>query len=189
MAEPIIKEKDKKDLYFIALVPPDEIVGKVTAIKNYFAESFNSKAALRSPPHITLHMPFKWPDKKIDKLFKVMESFAGTQLAFQVQLKNYGAFPPRVIYIEVLPSKLLVDLQAELKDTFKKRLNIFNADRRNKPYNPHLTVAFRDLRASKFREAWPIFESKEFEATFTVDHIALLKHTSERWERYMTFPF
>ena len=41
-------------------------------IKQEFANRFNSKAALRSPPHITLHMPFKWKEEKEVKLIDVL---------------------------------------------------------------------------------------------------------------------
>lgn len=181
-------EKEKNDLYFIALVPPEDLAGEVTAIKKYFSERFNSMAALRSPPHITLHMPFKWPDKKLEKLRNSLQSFCTTKASFPVQLKNFNAFPPRVIYIEVIKSEALVHLQAELKDCFKKKLNIFNADRKDKPYAPHMTVAFRDLRKNKFHEAWPDFKEKKFEEEFSADHLTLLKHNGKFWEVFIQFP-
>ena len=53
-------------LYFIGILPPEDIKKKITDIKHVVARKFGSKHALNSPPHITLRMPFKWKDKKID---------------------------------------------------------------------------------------------------------------------------
>ena len=41
-------------LFFIALLPPPEVQEIATKIKLEFAEIYNSRAALKSPPHVTL---------------------------------------------------------------------------------------------------------------------------------------
>ena len=56
--------KEDQKLYFIALVPPEPIFTEVEELKNYFSQHFESSAALKSPPHITLHMPFRLKDDK-----------------------------------------------------------------------------------------------------------------------------
>ena len=53
-----------KNLFFIALIPPEPIKSEVMAFKKEMEEKFDSKAALRSPPHITLHMPFQWREDR-----------------------------------------------------------------------------------------------------------------------------
>lgn len=57
-----VKTSMSDALYFIALVLPSPLYEEVTRLKEYFRDRYNSKAALRSPPHITLHMPFKWKE-------------------------------------------------------------------------------------------------------------------------------
>ncbi|MFN6233029.1 MAG: 2'-5' RNA ligase family protein, partial [Microcystis sp.] len=47
-------------LFFIALLPPPEVQEIATKIKVEFAEIYNSRAALKSPPHVTLQPPFRW---------------------------------------------------------------------------------------------------------------------------------
>jgi 2'-5' RNA ligase len=47
-------------LFFIALLPPLEVQEIATKIKLEFAEIYNSRAALKSPPHVTLQPPFRW---------------------------------------------------------------------------------------------------------------------------------
>ncbi len=45
--------------YFIAIVIPEPFQVELMDIKNIVKDKFNSKGALRSPAHITLHMPFE----------------------------------------------------------------------------------------------------------------------------------
>ena len=53
------RQRKADKLYFIAIVPPSPIYEEAFEQKVYFKTKYNSKASLNSPPHITLHMPFK----------------------------------------------------------------------------------------------------------------------------------
>lgn len=50
--------------YFLAIVPDEAICDEVTILKEQLRDSFGLKYALRSPPHITLKMPFVHNEKK-----------------------------------------------------------------------------------------------------------------------------
>ncbi len=174
-------------LYFIAVVPPEPIFGEVVELKKYFEAHHRSKAALRSPPHITLHMPFKWPLKKEKKLLSAIQSTEFSVQPFPVALDGFDSFPPRVIFVNVAKSEPLSLLQKAVKAVLKRSLNIFNADYKDRPYHPHMTVAFRDLRKSEFHKAWPEFENKGYKATFNCNSFWLLKHDGKKWERFIEF--
>ena len=64
MKEARASQKAKQKLYFIAIVPPSPIYDEALEQKEYFKAKYNSKASLNSPPHITLHMPFRWSEKE-----------------------------------------------------------------------------------------------------------------------------
>ncbi len=96
-----IKKTAPDALYFIALVLPPPLDEEVTRLKEHFRDHYNSKAALRSPPHITLHMPFKWKEKREQELISALQKFCTGRKSFEVELKNFGCFPPRVIFIDV----------------------------------------------------------------------------------------
>src|SRR5258708_485210 len=87
--------------YFIAIVPPSPVFEEVVALKNYFKEKYNSRAALNSPPHITMHMPFLWKEKKEGFLISSLQVFAADQKPATIELSNFTSFPPRVIFINV----------------------------------------------------------------------------------------
>ena len=118
------KEKLQDPLYFIAIIPPEPILSEVLAMKEEMANSYASKAALRSPPHITLHMPFRWPDKKSKALSTVLQEVAKDNAPIPVVLKDFGAFPPRVIYVGVEENKKLEELQSDLLKRIRMGLNL-----------------------------------------------------------------
>jgi 2'-5' RNA ligase len=183
------KIRDKQQQYFIALVPPSPIYEKANDLKLHFKERYNSKAALNSPPHITLHMPFWWKKDKEDQLIKGLSEFSPIFFPFQLSLRNFSAFKPRVIFIDIVPNESLMKLQKELMRFCKKTFNLFNADYKALPFHPHLTLAFRDLKKVAFEEAWEEFREKTFDDNFIVDHFTLLRHNGKRWEPINDFAF
>jgi 2'-5' RNA ligase len=182
-------EKNSENLYFIAIIPPEPIYGQALALKQHFKEQYNSKAALNSPPHITLHMPFKWKESKEARLIDGLEEFSAKQNSFGLKLNNFSAFEPRVIFVDVIKDGKLEQLQKQLKRFCKVELNLFNADYKEFAYHPHLTLAFRDLKKPQFYKAWEEFKGKKFEVTFDVDSIALLKHDGKEWRAFKELHF
>jgi 2'-5' RNA ligase len=175
-------------LYFIALVPPSPILEEIREMKEYMAMHYQTKAALRSPAHITLHMPFQWRPDREEKLIENLASFASEKHGFLVNLKDFSAFKPRVIFIDVLPNSQLQLLHQDLERMMRKQLNLFNAAWKDHGFHPHMTIAFRDLRPARFDEAWKEFKNRNFEASFEAIDIVLLKHNQKQWEMYRRFP-
>lgn len=173
---------EKRKQYFVALIPPSPVFEEAQKLKEYFREKYNSKAALNAPPHITLHMPFMWNEQKEARLIANLGDFSRRWDPIKICLDNFGSFPPKVIFINVTDSDALDALQRNLHRYFKRELDIFNANYQDKPFHPHLTLAFRDLRKSQFPLAWNEFSTMEYKAEFMADKIALLKHNGKHWE-------
>lgn len=182
-----LTEEGSVNLYFVAIVPVSPIYEQAQDLKLYFRDHYNSKASLNSPPHITLHMPFRWKEKKETELTTALQQFTQDQPSFDLQLKNFSCFSPKVIFIDVETNPMLNTLQKELHRFCKRSLNLFNADYKEQPFYPHLTLAFRDLKKPNFHNAWEEFKEKEFNATFKVEHITLLKHTGKVWLPFQQF--
>jgi 2'-5' RNA ligase len=181
--------KDTQKLYFIAVVPQEDIRSEVTGFKHYIAEHFNSRHSLKSPPHITLQMPFKWKEEKENKLVKFLGDFSSTQIPFEVALKNFSAFPKRVIYIDIVKNEYLEKLYFNLSSAIRKELKIINDSYKNQGFTPHMTIAHRDLKPAAFDMAWAEFKEKPFDKKFLVDHICLLKHNGKSWDIFERFSF
>jgi 2'-5' RNA ligase len=173
---------EKRKQYFIALIPPPPVREQAQELKEYFRERYKSKAALNSPPHITLHMPFRWSEAKEEKLFDKLNDFARGSDPIKVCLDNFSSFPPRVIFLNVTESDALGKFQRDLHRFFKRELDIFNANYQDRPFHPHLTLAFRDLKKPQYHLAWDEFSKKEYKAEFMADKVTLLKHNGKTWD-------
>lgn len=173
--------------YFMAIVPPPAIAEEVLAIKNEFAHRFNSKAALRSPAHITLHMPFLWKEEKEQQLTDLLSAFSPAKKESSIELKNFDRFGDRVIFIQVEKNEALYELQQQLVQYAREKLQLFNQSDDMRGFHPHITVAFRDLRKRFFAEAWQEFEHRFFAASFPLQDFSLLKHDGKQWNVLRTF--
>jgi 2'-5' RNA ligase len=99
--------------YFIAIVPPEPLLSDIQNIKQSISDNYQSKGALRSPGHITLHMPFSFDESKENKLIECLSDFK-FKTQFPISLNNYDCFEPRVIFINVQEQTELFDLQKQL---------------------------------------------------------------------------
>jgi len=174
-------------LHFIAIVAPEEINQQVLQWKHYMRDHFNCKAALKSPAHITLIAPFNMPDHLQAEMQEVLLPFAARQQSFPVQLKNFAAFKPHVIYVEVLPGERLYELRTALETTLLQ-CNRFPIKKEERPFHPHVTIANRDLHTNDFPLAWQQFQQINYEASFMANAIALLRHNGQAWEIAHSFP-
>lgn len=171
--------------YFIAIVPPEQIADRITELKHYVFNKFKSKAALRSPPHITLHMPFLFKTEKEDALSKKMSDFCATLQSFHVTLNGFDHFSRRVIFVKVLDNEKLIACQREVVRFCRTELNLSNANYKDDPFHAHITIAFRDLSRAQFESAWDEFKDAQFEDAFLVDRIVLLKHNGHTWDIFL----
>lgn len=174
--------------YFIGIIPPPPLYARAFEIKQYFNDEYQTKASLNSPPHLTLQQPFEWSKSKEEDLVETLRKFSAGLNLVRIQLKDFGCFAPRVIFIQVVVSAELTALQAKVREFCKKELGLFDANYQDKPFHPHLTVAFRDLRKAMFAKAWDEFRNRKFEGKFLADKITLLKHDGKRWNAAYEFP-
>ncbi|MDJ0844860.1 2'-5' RNA ligase family protein [Crocosphaera sp.] len=182
-------QKALKKRFFIALLPPQNVQKEATKIKKYFKEVYNSKAALKSPPHITLQPPFEWDMETLPKLIQELNHFSASQQPFSMTLNGFAAFKPRVIYINVLKTAELLSIQKSLMSHLESSLNIVHQVSKNRTFSPHLTVGFRDLTKRNFYQAWSEFENKEIYHEFIINKLTLLIHNGKNWEIHSEYNF
>lgn len=176
------QQKDQSKLYFIAFVPPAPVFEEVVALKEYFRDKYKSKAALNSPPHVTLHMPFRYREDRERNLVDALKKFVRRHDPVKICLDNYSSFPPRVIFLNVTDSEALKEFQKALERFCRRTFNLLNANHRDEPYHPHMTLAFRDLKKAMYHAAWEEFKDREYKAEFMADRVALLKHNGTNWD-------
>lgn len=176
-------------LYFIGLLPPEPLRQQINGFKQEAADHFGARHAFRSPPHITLQPPFHWANEERPALLTALAGFAQAINRFEVTFRNFHHFPPRVIYVDVVPSEALTALRQRLLQFTEDQLGIFEKHK-NSPFFPHATIAFRDLKRKDFPAAWAYFAEKRYEATFAAKALYLLEHdAAQGWRVVQEWPF
>ncbi|WP_255501994.1 2'-5' RNA ligase family protein [Algoriphagus sp. AK58] len=174
--------------YFLALVPPDPILSKSNHIKEMIKQHHHVKYALKSPPHITLKMPFNYNEAKEDYLAHQLSLFLLEQKPFPVHISGIGTFGRRVIFQDILPNESLRNLQENLKIFCKKTLHLVD-ELSDRNFYPHMTLAFKDLKPGKFDEVLSLCQELQFSAEFSAEKLTLLKREEGRWKILRQLPF
>jgi 2'-5' RNA ligase len=177
------------NLYFIAIIPPLKILEAVTEIKQDFAERFKSSSALKVIPHITLKAPFKFSAEQHTELLRWF-ALTPTVHSFQQELKDFGCFANKrnpVIFIEPVLNESIKQLQRNVLNHFIKSFGKEQVAQNEYKFNPHMTVAYRDLEFHQFKSAWEEYQTKKFETTFEVNSFHLLQHDGRQWNSLKEF--
>ena len=173
------------NMYFVALVAPEQIDRQVLKWKNFFKENYGCTVALKSPAHITVIPPF-WMTEDLEyDLINSITEFSINKNKFEIVLKDFAAFTPRVIYADVMKNEILAELHKSLNE-FIYSQNKFPVKKEERPFHPHVTLAARDLYKKAFHEAWGIFSIKKYEALWPVNGISLLRHNKKNWDVIFT---
>jgi 2'-5' RNA ligase len=175
-------------LYFIGLVPGENLREAVKQLKLEMRENYGAGHALKSPAHITLQMPFRKPAEEEQEVISSLARFAEQQTSFKVGLEDFDCFPPRVIFIRIVNHSPVVAFRNELVPVLRDEIGL-SAKQIGSRFHPHLTVATRDLAEEQFPKAWEAFSKRQFRAEFEVRSLFLLRHNSKYWDIYREFEF
>lgn len=173
------------NMYYIAIVAPAEINEQVLKWKNYFKDHFECTAALKSPAHLTLIPPFWMKEDLENDLANSIKDFSLAKNKFEITLKDFAAFKPKVIFANVVKNEIL-DLFHQSFEDFIFKENKFPIKKDDRPFHPHVTLATRDLFKKAFQEAWEVFSKKKYEASWIVNGISLLRHSKKNWDVIFT---
>jgi 2'-5' RNA ligase len=175
----------KDILYFIALIPPEDVDAEITNIKQQIANIYNSRKALKVVPHITLKAPFKVSAENSAMVLRWFNNLQLSSSAFNVTLDGFNAFENKnnpVLFINPLLSNDLKMLQKEVMELFVGTFPQVRLSTHEHDFKPHITIAYRDLEYSRFVEAWAQYKTKPYNVTFKADSIYLLRHNGTSWE-------
>lgn len=164
-----------------ALEPPPSIAKTIRLLQEEFAARYRSKAALKPPVHITLSPPVYLDEEALGQYRSGLLEVSKNGRPFGITLRDFGFFKNnRVLFIRVSSSVQLSNLQKEFNDKLK------HPDGR--PYQPHITIGYRDLSAAIFEEIMKRYSMQSFNTQFTINSIRLWKHNGVSWETIEEFP-
>jgi len=165
---------------FVAINPTDEVRRRL----------YRAAAALREadypirwvPPdniHLTLKFLGEVDEGSVDAVRDaIADALAGTA-AFELHVAGFGAFPsarsPRVVWVGAEGGQQLEDVH----DRVEGALARLGHPRETRAFHPHLTLgrARRGTSARQFKGMEDAFASLEFDASFRVDSVDLMRST------------
>jgi len=171
------------------VVLPSPLADAVKTLQLRAQATYHSRAALRSPPHITLRAPFRLPLGQVGSLKQVLTEFASSYLPFSVELGGFGCFSPRVVFVRVVKNQMLSAIQHDLITTLTENQIVDSGEQTLRAFQPHITIAFRDLIQRHYRSLWGEVEHKSFTGRFTAGGITLLRHNGKIWTAEVDFLF
>ena len=178
------KEKSSK-IYFFALVPGAPVQQEIMQYKQDAKIMFNSSRSLNSPAHITIIPPFSMELADEDKLSADLSSGLGKVKEFYIELNGFGHFGHKVIFVNVADNQFIKDLNKKLRRVLESYIGLEQnfSDR----FNPHITVAFKDLRPEIFPIAWKYYSEIVYHRVIKIDSIELLRHENNLWKIVRSF--
>src|SRR5687767_13566476 len=109
-------------LKLIAVVLPEPLFSFVKEQQNFIADTWGCCKSLRTPPHITLIPPLSLKMEEIDILESILSTIAVKNNPFVLEVNQYEAFKPRVVYLNTPTPKGLSKLYSELRHTIEKKI-------------------------------------------------------------------
>lgn len=176
--------KVESRIYFIALLPNAEIGKEIIRLKQEFAEKYDARRALRVLPHITMQVPFTASPALEKTLCPALSEFAASMTPFEIRLRGFGGFSftkRKVLYVNVEKNEGIINLHQQLMEFLRKDFGFSHMLARH-GFNPHISLAFRDLSDLEFDMAMQEYGNRPFDASFQVRNLYLLRHTGTDWE-------
>ena len=171
-----------KDLWFVAVMADEALSARVLELKNMMSEIYHAGHALKSPAHITIVPPFK---ATADELGAISSSLAGALKGRSPRVQKingFGCFSPRVIFLKPENTQELESLFLDAGRALSA-FSFIDMSRQH-GFNPHMTLATRDLTPDNFKRAWASLSTREFSASFGIRSVTILKHVSSRWKSH-----
>ena len=175
-------------LYFLAILPPPLASREIHQLRLECAEKFKVYKALRPPVHITLYKPFHAEEDLEEKIIDLLKTGTIELPSFTQHLENFGSFRKKVVYINAQKSQELISLQSTVNSVIvSNQLDPKPDEQTNPSFNPHITIAYRDLQVNDFPAVWNEYKERVFRLSFPVEEFTLLKHQHGVWNPVFSF--
>jgi 2'-5' RNA ligase len=166
--------------FFVALMLPAEIAAKVTEVIQFLSEHYNTRVSTAAP-HITLIPPFHATASQLEHLKIDLREFSAFHVPIQVHLQGFGAFPKRVLYVDLSSPGEIVSFKGSLDESLPRSRHFLPVPCLE--FVPHVSVASKRVqRRGVFDAAWAEIQSKTFEGSWTAMELTLLCFdNNNRW--------
>lgn len=175
--------------HFLGVLVPDDITLTLEDCRRYMNENYGCKSGYGTPIHVTLVPPFRLPEEfRTADLVAAIEKEVlplAEKLKFDAHIENFDAFGDRTVFAKVIASKNWTALRDKVVAA------VLNAapgctKKDQRPFQPHLTVANRDIPAGASVNALKVLNEMNLVEDFPVDNITIFERKGGRWEAAVT---
>mgnify|MGYP003290915542 FL=1 len=175
--------------HFLGVLVPDDITLTLEDCRRYMNENYGCKSGYGTPIHVTLVPPFRLPEEfRTTDLAAAIEKEVlplAEKLKFDAHIENFDAFGDRTVFAKVIASKNWTALRDKVVAA------VLNAapgctKKNQRPFQPHLTVANRDIPAGASVNALKVLNEMNLVEDFPVDNITIFERKGGRWEAAVT---
>lgn len=175
--------------HFIGVLVPDEIAAKIEDCRRYMNEKYGCKSGHATPVHVTLVPPFRLSEEfstkdLTDAIISDVLPFS-SELKFTAQVNNFDAFGDRTIFAKVVQDEKWTKLRDKVFGSVLKAAPGC-VKRDNRLFQPHLTVANRDIPSGVSSDALKVMNELNFIEDFEVDNITVFERQNGKWRAAAT---
>ncbi len=170
--------------------------GEIEKLKLNISKKFNTTEALKWKPHISVAERVLIPKNKIDDLIDKIERICQEITPFKVKTDKFyfgkvksPLFKNKnIISLNVVKSKDLIRLSNEIQKLYT---NLEKPSMKWKKYNPHVTIAYRDMTEDNFRKAkkYTINNDIDFTYKFYLNELSLVEYRNNKCHIFKRYKF
>ena len=173
--------------HFIGVLLPEDLTLTLEDCRRYMNEAYGCKSGYGTPIHVTLVPPFRLQEQfsTEDLVSAIQKNVLPKGLGFSAHIKNFDAFGDRTLFAKVTADEKWTVLRNE---TVSAVLNACPGctKKDQRPFQPHATVANRDIPAGVTTEALQVMNELNLIEDFTVDNITIFERKGSKWEASVT---
>ena len=171
--------------HFLGVLIPEDITLTLEDCRRYMNEAYGCKSGHGTPIHVTLVPPFHLPEEYTTAdLVQAIEKDVlpqAAQMKFDAHIDNFDAFGDRTIFAKVIRNEKWTALRDKvLAAVLNEDPGCTKKDQR--PFQPHLTVANRDIPAGVSADALEVMNELNLVEDFPVDNITIFERKGGKWE-------
>jgi 2'-5' RNA ligase len=170
-----------KKRYYVAIVPEGEIQTYLQELKLHISEQYLTKAAMKSPAHLTLFPPFEVDENMELLLRQTLDRTVALFRPFDLRTNNFDYFPPRVAFVAVEPDEQLDKLERAVRHHLKE-LSFLRSTKIQSHFHPHITLGNRDWTPEHFEACRSELQTMTFREKIEVEEVCLLRYIHSQWQ-------
>ena len=173
-----------RQTHFIGVLIPDELTDVLEECRGYMHENFGCKSGHGTPVHVTLVPPFKLTEPHAtndlaDAIRTGLRAGEGL-LGFPAKIRNFDGFGERTLYAKVEAGDKWTTLRDAVLSAVLKAVP-GSVKKPQRAFQPHLTVANRDIPPGAFALALEALNARRLFASFPVDNVTLFEFDGRKW--------